>query len=86
MKDENLNDMTCYEIHARSKTLCGKTTCKFHIATAHKYGNCTLNAALEPRTLEEVGNLLSLSRMRVCKIEKYVREKCRDLLTNFHNI
>lgn len=72
--------MTCFEIHARDKTRCGKASCKYFLEKAASHNNCTLNAAENPQTLETVGELLDLSRMRVCKVEKIVRTKCRELL------
>jgi DNA-directed RNA polymerase sigma subunit (sigma70/sigma32) len=54
-----------------------KQSCKNWIDLT-PYFNCTLIAASEgPKTLQEVGNLFGLTRMRICQVEKELMERIK---------
>jgi DNA-directed RNA polymerase sigma subunit (sigma70/sigma32) len=43
--------------------------------------NCAIIAAeLGPMTLQNIGNLFSLTRMRICQIEKNAMKKIREII------
>ena len=79
---ENLKNKTCFNKHKNSKTNCRFKACK-HWISCKKYNNCTLLAAKEgPRTLQQIGDLHGLTRMRICQIEKSAIDKIKKYILN----
>ena len=66
---------TCFEQHEKLGVACKKKDCKNWIKC--KTGmNCVLIAAKEgPKTLQEIGEIFDLTRMRICQIEKTILKK-----------
>ena len=71
--------VTCFSVQAKHNVNCQRTRCKHWIN--HAAGNnCVLIAAGHgPMTLQEIGSVYGLTRMRICQIEKNIFEKIRNL-------
>ena len=69
---------TCFEQHEKLGIACKKKDCKNWIKC--KTGmNCVLIAAKEgPKTLQEIGEIFDLTRMRICQIEKNILGKLKS--------
>jgi|TARA_B100001094_G_C18162984_1_gene790429 hypothetical protein len=69
---------TCFEQHEKLGVACKKKDCKNWIKC--KTGmNCVLIAAKEgPKTLQEIGEIFDLTRMRICQIEKNILGKLKS--------
>jgi len=67
----------CYEAHARTGDLCAKKTCRYNFNN-EACQNCVLIASTKRHTLQEVGDMYDVTRMRVCQIEKKAVEKLGD--------
>ncbi len=75
LTNQILNNTTCFKEHQRHKTPCAKTTCR-HWISCDKFQNCTILAANKgPLTLQEIGDIFGVTRMRICQIEKTVIKK-----------
>ena len=73
--DEVLVGTTCFKEHKESGLPCLNTTCKYWIE-CEKSNNCTMIAADKgPMTLQEIGDIFGVTRMRICQIEKSVLKK-----------
>jgi len=69
-----MND-TCFAAHARYGVLCMRKKCRNWI-TNEKNFNCAMIAAQRgPMTLQDIGSVFGLTRMRICQIEKKIRGK-----------
>ncbi len=69
--------MKCYNFHQGSDIGCKKESCR-HWLDLEKHNNCTLIAAKEgPMTLQTIGDIFGITRMRVCQIEKKILNKIR---------
>ena len=61
---------TCFSQHEQCGVKCLKQECRQWINNEDSY-NCVLIAATKgPKTLQEIGNIYSITRMRICQIEK----------------
>ena len=74
-----MNDYkTCFSKHKQKHTLCKKEACR-HWIDCHESNNCVLIEAQKgPKTLQEVGHIFGITRMRVCQIEKKIIQKLRN--------
>jgi len=70
-----VKNTTCFSAHKRLDLTCDKTDCR-HWINLESHQNCTLISAQKgPKTLQEIGDIFGLTRMRVCQIEKAVIRK-----------
>jgi hypothetical protein len=66
---------TCHAEHEKYKVPCQKTSCRFWQKTDASQ-NCIMIAAREgERTLQEIGDIFGVTRMRICQIEKLIFKK-----------
>jgi hypothetical protein len=66
---------TCYATHAKYEVACMRRRCPNWLNLKNSQ-NCTLIAASQgAHTLERIGEIYSVSRMQICKIEKQIKDK-----------
>ena len=74
------NETTCWETNKENETPCRNKECRLWLKCKAKQ-NCTIKAAQDgPKTLQEIGNLHELTRMRICQVEKEALRKIRELV------
>lgn len=82
MHKKNLNiiqNTTCYDAHKQHSVDCQRTSCPQWISHTASH-NCVLIAAQTgTHTLQEIGQIYGLTRMRICQIEKNIYEKIKKL-------
>lgn len=72
--------MKCFELHESCKKECNNKSCKLWIASGENQ-NCTLIASKGgPMSLQQIGDILGVTRMRICQIEKKVIEKLSNYI------
>ena len=75
LTDLILNNTTCFKEHQKHDRPCIKKSCR-HWISCGKFQNCSINAANKgPLTLQEIGDIFGVTRMRICQIEKTVIKK-----------
>lgn len=83
--------MKCFEYNNNCKKNCEKTSCRYWI-NHKKYQNCCLIASdddsnnqknEEKFTLQDIGDIFKVTRMRICQIEKIAIKKLKDKFANF---
>ena len=73
--------MKCLEAHECYNKICKKQICR-HWIDHEKSMNCTLLAAKEgPMTLQQIGDIFGVTRMRICQIEKRILKKVESILS-----
>ena len=81
MKENDiLIDTSCFKEHSKRGLDCQKKDCRYWIES-----ECHLNCALigakkGPLTLQEIGSVFNVTRMRICQIEKTILEKISNSL------
>ncbi len=79
--DKVLSNTTCFNKHEKQHTKCKNTDCRQWIECSSA-NNCTIIASRRgPKTLQEIGDLCGLTRMRICQIEKSALRKIRDYVS-----
>ena len=74
-KDNIIPGTTCFKEHKRHKVECLKNQCKYWINCDSEL-NCTMIMAEKgPKTLQEIGEIFGVTRMRICQIEKEIMRK-----------
>ena len=73
--DKTLKGTTCFSEHKKYRIPCEKTSCRYWHEMDDTQ-NCTLiSASNGPKTLQEIGDVFGITRMRVCQIEKGILSK-----------
>ena len=73
----NKENISCFDAHELMEKPCLKQSCKNWINCKNE-NNCVLLASKTgPRTLQEVGDIFNLTRMRICQIEKNIFKKIK---------
>ena len=74
------NETTCWQANQEQNTPCENRECRLWLKCKEKQ-NCTIIAAQDgPFTLQQIGNLHELTRMRICQVEKEALRKIRELV------
>lgn len=74
-----VDGVTCFSMQAKYKVDCQRKGCRSWIDHPESQ-NCSIIAAFEgPKTLQDVGKIFGLTRMRICQIEKNISKKIKDL-------
>lgn len=72
------NEDLCFEKNCRQSTQCTQRSCRYWIAHPGEM-NCTLIAASRgPMTLQQIGEIMGVTRMRVCQLEKRILDTVRE--------
>ncbi len=75
--------MKCFKYHMQNKTNCEIKNCRYWICE-NKSKNCTLNfieIENEKTTLEKIGDIFNVTRMRICQIEKNAIKKVKERIS-----
>jgi Zn-finger protein len=72
--------MKCYQLHETNKIACQNKSCRLWMN--HKDGqNCTIISSKKgPFSLQEIGDIMGVTRMRICQMEKRIIQKLSDLI------
>ena len=67
--------LSCFRAHSEAGAACEKTECRYwQEMKEEKHHNCVILAAEDgPMTLQEVGDIFNVTRMRICQIEKLAK-------------
>jgi len=75
-----VNNQICFQLHEKYNVSCQKKQCKNWINYPDGK-NCVIIASKTgPKTLQEIGKIYNLTRMRICQIEKNIYQKIKLLI------
>ena len=73
--------MKCFEYNKKCKTMCQEKECRYWIDIKQSQ-NCCINAVKNDSeskfTLQDIGDIFSVTRMRICQIEKKAIKKVKE--------
>lgn len=70
---------TCFTEHARQNVDCQRQRCPNWIEHSEGHNCVMITAQTGPHTLQKIGQIFKLTRMRICQIEKTIFEKIRNV-------
>lgn len=74
------NENSCFSLHDKHRVNCERKSCNNWISYSEAK-NCAILASKEgPKTLQEIGKIYGLTRMRICQIEKNIYEKIKNVI------
>ncbi len=74
--------MKCFEFISNNKKVCKKEKCRYWIESKENK-NCTLiYSKKDGVTLEDIGKIFNITRMRICQIEKIAIKKIKNKILN----
>ena len=72
--------MKCFEMHESKKINCENKKCRQWI-NCKSHNNCTIIASKSgPMSLQEIGDIMGVTRMRICQMEKRIIQKISDII------
>ena len=75
--------MKCFEFCAKNKIKCVKKECRYWINKSDDQMCCVISAKNDKSmTLEEIGKIFNVTRMRICQIEKRALSKIKNLFAS----
>jgi DNA-directed RNA polymerase specialized sigma subunit len=75
-----LNNTTCYEAVEKHNCPCERMSCKQWINFPNGKNCVMVTTQAGPLTLNEIGDIYGLTRMRICQIEKNIYQKIRNVV------
>lgn len=74
--DASLQNISCFKAHADKNKKCMNKKCRYWHENVSN--DCVINESQNKTlTLQEIGDLFKITRMRVCQIEKKAIEKIK---------
>ena len=74
--------MKCFKYYAKCDKKCQKNSCRYWIKSLNDQ-NCAINSAAKgPKTLQDIGKIYGITRMRICQIEKNILRKIKKRVNN----
>lgn len=73
-------EKTCFDLHELHNVSCQKKFCKNWISYVEGKNCVIITSKAGPKTLQEIGKIYSLTRMRICQIEKNIYQKVKTLI------
>ena len=79
--------MKCFEYNKKNDKSCSNHACRYWIKCDNSKNCCILKIKDESYnenkiTLQDIGNIFNVTRMRICQIEKNAIKKLKDKFVN----
>ena len=78
MNNIDFNKTTCFKAHYDCNKVCKKNSCRYWHDMNNENSNCIINKVnclSKDLTLQDIGDIFGITRMRICQIEKQTLKK-----------
>jgi len=75
-----IDERSCFNLHESYNVACQKKSCKNWISYDEGKNCVVIASKAGPKTLQEIGKIYNLTRMRICQIEKNIYQKVKSLI------
>jgi hypothetical protein len=76
--DRIVDGTTCFDVQSKAGVSCQRQRCP-HWMAFDEGGNCVhIASKMGPHTLQRIGQIYNLTRMRICQIEKSIFDRIRN--------
>ena len=73
--------MKCFDYHKLKNKNCKNHSCRYWMQHKNSFNCCIVASKNDNKlTLENIGNIFGLTRMRICQIEKIAIKKIKEKL------
>ena len=69
--------MKCYEYYTQCNKTCKKNKCRYWVDHKRSSNCIVVKSKEKTSTLQEIGEIFGITRMRVCQIEKTILKKIK---------
>ena len=76
--EEIIKGITCFKAHQECQVSCDNKDCRLWLDMPESLNCALIESEKGPKTLQEVGEIFNITRMRVCQIEKKILSKLKD--------
>jgi len=81
MNNKIKKNITCFSSHEKFNVNCNKKNCRYYLEYPD-HQNCVINMSKDKKyTMQKIGEIFNITRMRVCQIEKNTLKKLNKLLS-----
>ena len=75
--------MKCFEFCSKNSVRCNRKKCRYWINDPNNHMCCIISAKKDKHmTLEDIGKIFNVTRMRICQIEKRALNKIKNLFAS----
>lgn len=75
-----IENTTCFYEHEKREISCNRKKCPHWIQREESYNCAIICSQNGPYTLDQIGEIYNLSKMRICQMEKYIINKLKKRL------
>jgi hypothetical protein len=76
--NEIMKNTTCFSVLSKHNVCCQRKKCPHWISFSEGCNCVMITANNGPYTLQDIGKMYGLTRMRICQIEKEIQRKIKE--------
>ena len=78
--------MKCFKYNQKNSKACERKNCRYWMSHNESFNCCINFEKKEKITLEEIGKIFNVTRMRICQIEKLAIKNLKKIILKTKNV